>query len=387
MLGVDIAHNSYGRALGRRGVPAPGHVSQYGRRLRGGRPGGAAGRAGPHLGAHRGLRAAVGELGGGAGLDRSPPEPGPRPGLGHRAGPARQDGPAGRGGTRPLWRRVRAAGLAAARGGVERAGRPAAPPGRPGADAAPGAQPAAGAGGPAPRGRGRAAQRPAGDWSLEDELRQVEEAIRVPLQAHAALQETAAQLQTVPEIGARTVLPLLVTLGRWDARTAGQGTTKGLVAYAGLDPVPSESGTSVHRHATISRQGNRALRSRLYWCALGAIRGDNLLRAFYHRLVAITKPRSSPWSPRRGRSSSGPGPCTATRPRSTPPAPWRPLDSERENLPLLGGPVASPGIGGRGMSPWAVAYARSPFPPREGGRGIGPAAPPRLAAGPGGLLY
>jgi len=124
---------------------------------------------------------------------------------------------------------------------------------------------------------------------LEDELRQVEEAIRVPLQAHAALQETAAQLQTVPEIGARTVLPLLVTLGRWDARTAGQGTTKGLVAYAGLDPVPSESGTSVHRHATISRQGNRALRSRLYWCALGAIRGDNPLRAFYHRLVAHHK--------------------------------------------------------------------------------------------------
>jgi transposase len=124
---------------------------------------------------------------------------------------------------------------------------------------------------------------------LDEELRQVEEAIRAHLQAHTALQETAAQLQTVPGIGARTVLPLLVTLGRWHARTAGQGPAKGLVAYAGLDPVPYESGTSVHRHATISRQGNRALRSRLYWCALGAIRGDNPVRAFYHRLVAHHK--------------------------------------------------------------------------------------------------
>jgi transposase len=124
---------------------------------------------------------------------------------------------------------------------------------------------------------------------LEEELRQVEEAIAAHLQTHGALQETAAQLQTVPGIGARSVLPLLVTLGRWHARTAGRGTAKGLVAYAGLDPVPYESGTSVHRHATISRQGNRALRSRLYWCALGAIRGNNPLRAFYHRLLAHHK--------------------------------------------------------------------------------------------------
>jgi transposase len=98
-------------------------------------------------------------------------------------------------------------------------------------------------------------------------------------------------LRTVPGIGERSGLPLLVVLGRWEARTAGQGTAQGLVAYAGLDPQPYESGTSVQRHAAIARQGNRALRSRLYWCALGALRGDTPLRAFYHRLLAHHKPK------------------------------------------------------------------------------------------------
>jgi transposase len=127
--------------------------------------------------------------------------------------------------------------------------------------------------------------------ALEEELRQVEEAIAAHLRAHTALQAMTEQLRTVPGVGARTAVPLVVALGRWATLTRGAGSAKGLVAYAGLDPCPYESGTSVHQRATISRQGDRLLRRRLYLSAVGGIRGHTPLRAFYQRLLAHHKPK------------------------------------------------------------------------------------------------
>ena len=98
-----------------------------------------------------------------------------------------------------------------------------------------------------------------------------------------------ARLLSVPGIGTRNVLPLLVLLFRWDVLTDGRGESNGLVAYVGLDPQPYQSGTSVHRPAAISRQGERLLRSRLYMGALGALRGHNPVRAFYDHLVGRGK--------------------------------------------------------------------------------------------------
>jgi transposase len=64
-----------------------------------------------------------------------------------------------------------------------------------------------------------------------------------------------------------------------------------VVAYVGLDPHPHESGTSVLRHARMSRQADRLLRARLYMGALGTLRGDNPLHACYQRLVDRGKPK------------------------------------------------------------------------------------------------
>ena len=95
----------------------------------------------------------------------------------------------------------------------------------------------------------------------------------------------------MPGVGAATAPWLLVLLHRWAVRTDGQGRTKGLVAYVGLDPQPYESGTSVHRRARISHQGAKDLRRRLYYAAFGGVRGQNALRAFYERLVGRRKPK------------------------------------------------------------------------------------------------
>lgn len=127
--------------------------------------------------------------------------------------------------------------------------------------------------------------------ALEDELADLERAIAEQVQRPAALRAGEERLRTVPGVGARVALPLLVTCKRSHVLTSGQGAAKGLVAYVGLDPQPHESGTSVQRPARISRQGDRGLRARLYMGALGALRGDNPVHAFYQRLVDRGKPK------------------------------------------------------------------------------------------------
>lgn len=125
--------------------------------------------------------------------------------------------------------------------------------------------------------------------TLATELAQLEQAMADHVQQQAEVRDGRQRLLSVPGIGPRTVLPVLVTLARFHTLTAGQGTAKGLVAYTGLDPQPYSSGTSVWQPALISRQGDRRLRSRLYMGALGALRGHNPLCTFYQRLVARGK--------------------------------------------------------------------------------------------------
>ncbi len=124
---------------------------------------------------------------------------------------------------------------------------------------------------------------------LEREVAAIDRAIKEHLKAHPHLQELARRLQTVPGIGKRNVLFILVLLYRWSTMTDGQGSPKGLTAYVGLDPLPYESGESVRKRRKISRQGNRRMRRRLYMGALGGVRGRNVLREFYQRLVGRGK--------------------------------------------------------------------------------------------------
>lgn len=125
--------------------------------------------------------------------------------------------------------------------------------------------------------------------ALEEALQEVEEAIEWHLRQHAHLQQNADRLLTLPGIGAKIVLPLLVLLYRWQTQTAGQGTAKGLTAFVGLDPQPYESGRSVRRRSTISKMGNHEMRRLLYMGALSAVHGHNPLHAFYERLVGRGK--------------------------------------------------------------------------------------------------
>jgi transposase len=124
---------------------------------------------------------------------------------------------------------------------------------------------------------------------LEEELAAVERALAQQIREHAHLKDALKRLRTVPGVGPQTVVPLLVLLWRWQVLTDGQGSTKGLVAYAGLDPQVFESGTSVRKRGTISRKGDRVMRRRLFLAVLGGARHSNALREFYQRLVGRGK--------------------------------------------------------------------------------------------------
>jgi transposase len=129
--------------------------------------------------------------------------------------------------------------------------------------------------------------------ALQDELAAIEAAIKQQLRQHADLRASAKLLRTVPGVGAKNVLWLLVVLTRFSVLTDGQGQSRALVAYVGLDPQPYDSGTSVHKRATISRQGSRHLRRRLFLSALGGVRGKNVLRMFYQRLLGRGKAKKA----------------------------------------------------------------------------------------------
>ena len=111
-------------------------------------------------------------------------------------------------------------------------------------------------------------------------------------QQHPDIQEQIDQLDSIPGVGAKTVMPLFVLLARWHTMTGGLGSPKALSAFVGLDAKTHDSGKS-KRHGGISRTGDPEMRASLYMAALGGKRGkgDNPLRDFFDRLVKRGKPK------------------------------------------------------------------------------------------------
>ena len=107
----------------------------------------------------------------------------------------------------------------------------------------------------------------------------------------AALQDSAwaaslACLLSAPGIGLITAAWLLVgTLNFALAATPAAAT-----AYAGLAPMPRESGRTVRGRPAIGHAGNARLRTALYMATLSAARHNPAIKAFYDRLRATGKP-------------------------------------------------------------------------------------------------
>ena len=103
------------------------------------------------------------------------------------------------------------------------------------------------------------------------------------LDALLAEHPLAEVLTSMPGVGARTAVALLLTLGDGSTfPTAGH-----LAAYAGLAPVTRQSGRSI-RGERQPRRGNRALKSALYLSAFASLKHP-ASRAYYDRKRAEGK--------------------------------------------------------------------------------------------------
>ncbi len=120
---------------------------------------------------------------------------------------------------------------------------------------------------------------------LDERIAALEREISMVLQ-EGAWAESALLLQTIHSIGPLTTAWLLVlTLNFQQCPTAAAA-----VAYAGLAPLPYESGTSVRGRTRIGHSGNKRLRTTLYLATLNAARFNPVIRDFYQRLRAAGKP-------------------------------------------------------------------------------------------------
>jgi transposase len=121
--------------------------------------------------------------------------------------------------------------------------------------------------------------------TVREQIAALDEAIRQQAAAAATIARDVARLQTVIGVGLLTAAVVVVeTRPLRDRATPGQA-----VAYAGLDPAPHESGSSVRGAGRISKTGNARLRQAAYMAAVSAVRYNPVLKAFYDRLVARGK--------------------------------------------------------------------------------------------------
>ena len=100
------------------------------------------------------------------------------------------------------------------------------------------------------------------------------------LKARARRDERVCKVRTHPGIGVLTALCLVHTLGDITRFSS----TRKVTAYVGLDVV-EHSSAERKVYGSISKAGSRLLRYLLVEAAQTAIRGDEQLRSFYHRVM------------------------------------------------------------------------------------------------------
>jgi len=116
---------------------------------------------------------------------------------------------------------------------------------------------------------------------LQRRIARLEQTVTALIEDVAPLQHQLQQLTSITGIAAKTGPRILAELATLPDDLRGPQW----VAYAGLDPRPHESGTSIHKPRRITKQGNSYLRNALYFPALVASRHDPHVKAFYEHLI------------------------------------------------------------------------------------------------------
>ena len=126
--------------------------------------------------------------------------------------------------------------------------------------------------------------------SLKRSLKQVQKEIKtledkLMILVKQEHQDVLTRLKSIPGIGNKTALMLVVLTDGFERFTSGSE----LCSYAGLTPVIRKSGSSVNGRSRISKTGNQKLRNLLFMCSFNACKYNKACREIYERLVAKGK--------------------------------------------------------------------------------------------------
>jgi transposase len=124
--------------------------------------------------------------------------------------------------------------------------------------------------------------------TFEEQLTEVEAEITAALCQDSAWAAAAQRLQSITGVGWVTAAWTLVTTLNFTTCD----TVEALTAYAGLAPMPRQSGTSVWHRPAIGHTGNSRLRTALYMATLSAVQHNPVIKTFYGRLRAAGKPET-----------------------------------------------------------------------------------------------
>ena len=122
--------------------------------------------------------------------------------------------------------------------------------------------------------------------TFASQLTEVESEITTALSHDSAWAAAATRLQSIKGVGWVTAAWTLVTTLNFTSCD----TVDALTAYAGLAPMPRQSGASVWHRPAIGHTGNGRLRTAFYMATLSAARHNPVIKAFYTRLREAGKP-------------------------------------------------------------------------------------------------
>lgn len=121
---------------------------------------------------------------------------------------------------------------------------------------------------------------------LDQQLTALEAELVQALRTDPAWAASVARLESANGIGLVTALHLVVATLNFTTTPSAEAATR----FAGLQPQPYQSGTSVYRREHIGRTGDARMRAALYMATLSAVRYNPAVKALYTRLKAAGKP-------------------------------------------------------------------------------------------------
>lgn len=121
---------------------------------------------------------------------------------------------------------------------------------------------------------------------LQSQIDEIEVEIAAALNQDSAWATAAERLQSIKGIGWVTAAWTLVSTLNFTTCE----TVDSLTAYAGLAPMPRQSGSSVWHRPSIGHSGNGRLRTAFYMATLTAARLNPVIKPFYNRLREAGKP-------------------------------------------------------------------------------------------------